>query len=431
MRPVGRAVAAEPPGEHDRQRDLVHLLGHPARHAVDPGVLPERAVRLLHAPQEVEQALGGGPVAGRGLRGGDVVEVARPDEVVGAGVGTVLERERAPHPRHARRRDRGPPVRLVLRRREHHQRLLVEAAHVLRAAHRLRRAAHRLAVSHPTVRVAASGGREAAAGGRLPRRGGVGPEADRQREVAPADAVELRLRRLHDVAGGGRVVLGVDVAVLEVGARVAGGARVAAGRAPERGRRADRRGHGVVGGHQRRRPREAEVVVAVVARRRVGEHEELQRPAGERVEADAGEDGRAARVGDPGRLEPPAGPAQHLAVGERAGDRLHGSAPHQPPPVGDHELQVAQARRREVGVVDLRQLGLPEREPDRAAELHGAAEALLVGGRPRVPLAGCARGRRLGASGGRPEGQQQRGCRKSSDRTRHRFKRAHQGLPGN
>ena len=83
-------------------------------------------VRLLHAPQEVEQRRGGGAVAGRLLRGGDVVEVARPDEVVRTGGLGVSSVERAPHPRHRRRGDRGAAVELVLGGGEHEQRLVVQ-----------------------------------------------------------------------------------------------------------------------------------------------------------------------------------------------------------------------------------------------------------------------------------------------------------------
>ena len=126
VRPVRRAAAVQPPRENDRQRGLVELLPRPVLRAVDLGVLPERAVRLLHAPQEVEQPAGGGAVAGDLLGGRDVVEVARPDEVVRAGRLAVLERQRAPHPRHRRRGDGGAAVQLVLGRGEHEQRLVVE-----------------------------------------------------------------------------------------------------------------------------------------------------------------------------------------------------------------------------------------------------------------------------------------------------------------
>ena len=390
------------------------------------GVLPERAVGLLHAPQVVEQSPAR-PARSPAtcLRSGDVVQVAWPDEVVGAGVGAVLERQRAPYPRHAGRGDRGTAVGLVLGRRQHHQRLLVQAPHVLRLAHGARRPAHRLQVVRPAARVAPRRRLEAPARGRRACGSRVGPEADRQRQVAPVHAVEPRLRRLHDVAGRRRVVRGVEVAVLEVGARVAGRTGVTAGGAPQSRRRADRRGHRVVERHQRGRPREPEVVVAVVAGRRVGDHEQLQRAAGERAEAHAGQHRCASRVGDPGRLEPPAGPARDLPVGERARDRLHAPAPGQlTAAVGDHELEVAQARGREVRVVDLGQLALPEREPHRAAALlDRPAEALLVRGCPRVLLTGRARSGRLGRGGRRPEGEQQRDGDEGAERHEVRFAR--------
>jgi hypothetical protein len=53
------------------------------------------------------------------------------------------------------------------------------------------------------------------------------------------------------------------------------------------------------------------------------------------------------------------------------------------PAVADRELQAAEARRVEVGVVDLAERGLAQREPDRAVELPRRSEAVLVGWSPR------------------------------------------------
>ena len=125
--PVARAVAPELPGEHDRQADLVHLQPLPLRRAVDLRVLRERAVvELLLVEQEVERGVGRGLVARRQQRRGDLVEVARPDEVVRRRARVVgVDAQLAPAPRHRRRRDERARVVLVLVRLEHEQRGLV------------------------------------------------------------------------------------------------------------------------------------------------------------------------------------------------------------------------------------------------------------------------------------------------------------------
>ena len=203
--PVRGRRAAEPPGQHDRQRDLVELQARPARRPVDAGVLPPRAVGLLHAPQVVHEPVRRGVVAGRLLRGGDVVEVARPDQVVRARELVVLELERAPDPRHRRRRDRPAAVALVLGGVEHHQRLVVEPFAVPVAPHARRRRVQRAAGSAPSrrrsprprPRTRRSSERCAVAAGRLR----VVAEADRERHpLPPAAAGEPRARRLDDVA---------------------------------------------------------------------------------------------------------------------------------------------------------------------------------------------------------------------------------------
>ena len=138
VRPVVGARAAEPPGEHDRQRDLVHLLAGPVLLAVDPRVLPPDAAGLLHPPEIVDHALRRGAVAGRLLRGRGVVEVARPDEVVGTRELVLLEPQRRPHPGHRRRGDRGAAIELVLERGQHEHGLLVDAGQLGFAARRSR-----------------------------------------------------------------------------------------------------------------------------------------------------------------------------------------------------------------------------------------------------------------------------------------------------
>ena len=89
----------------------------------------ERAVGLLHVPQVVEQPRRPPrrrrPPSARSRRGR-----SRAARRGGTGRRTAcsLERQRAPDPRHVRRRDRGAAVRLSSERGEHQQRLLVERA---------------------------------------------------------------------------------------------------------------------------------------------------------------------------------------------------------------------------------------------------------------------------------------------------------------
>ena len=66
---------------------------------------------------------------------------------------------------------------------------------------------------------------------------------------------------------------------------------------------------------------------------------------------------------------------ERLDVARVVVDRL---ALEKPLAVADRELEPAERRRAEVGVVDLAQRALPQREPRLAVELLGGAEAVLV-----------------------------------------------------
>jgi hypothetical protein len=71
------AGPAQLPGQHDRERHLVHLQAAEHRLAVQPGVLREGAVGpLLHRPQVIERPVGGGGVTGGQQGGRDLVQVA-------------------------------------------------------------------------------------------------------------------------------------------------------------------------------------------------------------------------------------------------------------------------------------------------------------------------------------------------------------------
>ena len=220
--PGTRVEPPELPREHDRVGDLVELQVRPVRRAVEVGVLREAAVGLLLAvPQVADGALGAGAVAGRELRRRDLVEVARPDEVVGAGVGA----EVAPDPRHRRRRDPGAAVRLVLERGHHHHRDVVGRLHAGDAA---RAPVEAVEVVVPAVGVAPLGVAEAAA--QRPLGGAARPR--RRRRRSPSASVTSRLPRrpgardqrgLDDVARFSRRLVGPVHPVVggEVGPAVA------------------------------------------------------------------------------------------------------------------------------------------------------------------------------------------------------------------
>ena len=223
----------------------------------------------------------------------------------------------------------------------------------------------------------------------------------------PAQAGERGARRLHDVPGPHRGVGVVEVAVVtQVLPGVAGGSEVATRHLRELRLRGDHARDRVVVGQQAVTAGRAAVVVAVVAGRRVDQRVEAERAAGARVEADVGEHRAAVGVRDPRLRQPPAGRLSRLAKGERARHRVDprpdagvAFAVEEGAAVGDRELEVAQARRAEVRVVDLAQRVLAKGEPHVAAALRCGAEAVLVGGSPRVRDAGGARCLRRGRAG--------------------------------
>ena len=397
--------APELPRHQDRVGDLVELQVGPVRRAVDVAVLREASVgQLLAGPQVVERPSRRRSVAGGDLRGRHLVEVARPDEVVRAGVA----RDRAPHPGHRRRGDAGARIRLVLERGHDHQRDVVER--LLPAHARRTREAAEIVV--PATRVAACRRIEVASDrGRRRALGcvGGGTEAERDRRVPVApQPVHRDPRGLDDVPGRARPVVGPVHA--EVVAQV--GPAVARAHVPVRGaprRRVARHRHGVAG--VPRGQAAGTVVVAGVGERRVEQRVELVRPSGERLEPHANEHGRARRVGDVGLGQPPAARAGRvdLAVGEAAPV----DEPHAVPgilpvalgegaSVGDDELQVAHARRAEVGRVHLGHRAVVEREPHLAVAARRGAHAVLVALRPRRDRAGRTRGIRGGRVPRRP-----------------------------
>ena len=210
-------------------------------------------------------ALAGCERARGDLGGGDLVEVARPDEVVRRRALVLLvDGQLAPGPRHGRRGDAGARIALVVVRGEHEQRRLVGGEH---RRGRRRRGLQGRAVGGPAGRVLGGERREAGGervAGRAPRGDLVGAEAERERELLRRHAVERRAGGLADVPAGTRVGLRVERAVVaQVHPRVAG-AGVAARGGGERRRGGQRARHPAVAGDERAGDRARAVVAAVV-----------------------------------------------------------------------------------------------------------------------------------------------------------------------
>jgi hypothetical protein len=176
----------------------------------------------------------------------------------------------------------------------------------------------------------------------------------------------------------------------QIGPAVAG-AHVPVGGAAERWLGAER---ARVGGVVRRHgiaDADATIVVAGIRQRRVGQHIEPVRAAGERLERHVDEHRRARRIGHVRLADAPAPGARgvHLAIGQaaRVGElgavhRVVGLALSERPAVGDDELQITQARRPKIGCVDLAQLAAREREPRLPGRRGRGPEPVLVAARP-------------------------------------------------
>ena len=120
--PGGDVEPLELPGEHDRQRLVVHVVGARPRPAADLDVRRKAAVPLLRLlQQEVEPGRGGLRSPRRRSRRSR----ARRGRAAGRGGRGSTSSLPAPRPGHRRRRDRGPRVGLVVMRGEHQQRRLV------------------------------------------------------------------------------------------------------------------------------------------------------------------------------------------------------------------------------------------------------------------------------------------------------------------
>ena len=268
-----------------------------ARHV---GVLRERAVGLLlDAEQPVDDPTGPGLVALRPERGAELVGVAGPDEVVGAGGRGQAVDLVAPHPGRRGRGDDGARVELVLGGGQDQRRGEVLAPDARGAGgHLLQRADVPVPAAVVARRRAPERRRRGVARG-APGRAGRRAEAEGQRgrPVAGPSGHAADATGLHDVAGAGAVVAAVEaVVVLQVGPAVV--LAVEAVRGP-RERRSGPQGRGdlTVVGDQRRAGGPGAVVGPVVVEGGVVQHEELVLPP---VEGRQASPARASRHG-PGR----------------------------------------------------------------------------------------------------------------------------------
>ena len=110
----------ELPRHDQRIRDLVHLQRAPERLAVEPGILRKAAVRLLlNAEQKFQRTLSRRPVADRHIGSKNLIEIARPDQMITADV--VLIGIRPAAPRNGQARDIGTASCLVLKSLELHR----------------------------------------------------------------------------------------------------------------------------------------------------------------------------------------------------------------------------------------------------------------------------------------------------------------------
>ena len=426
MLPVLGRRPAQPPGQHDRQRDLVELQRSSSAASRRRGC---SATRTRRASAPATGSPSGGrsrhrrrPPSGRWRRGRS--RAARPG---GTGPRTPSPRASSVPHTHGIVGDAidAAAVQLVLGGLQHHQRLVVElfALPVARA---------RSSADPPATEVA----RPAARRSRRPcprtRRPSERCAALRAAGVSapkPIASVIARcpLRPVSRVRAACTTLPGVGCreATVErpVGCEIAPGiarrAGVAARRLPQARLGDHGAGRRVVPGEQRRVLGAAAVVVAVVAGRRVGQQVHLQRPAGQRLEAHVRQHGRARGIGDPGLDEAPAGGLRRLPEGQRPGLRPHlrpdarvGLAVQERLAVGHRELEVAEARRAEVRVVDLRQLGGAQREPRRCSEAGWPSRTRAC---PPAPRCGAHPGRRAPA----PPGRRRAPCRRPA-RTRAR-----------
>ena len=274
-------------------------------------------------------------------------------------------------------------------------------------------------VRGPSRRETAGQGGARGAQGRLR----VRAEAERERELlAVLEPRQRGLARLDEVAVRGGLVGPVHAEVLEVLPAVAR-SLVAAGRLREGGRRCQGARHRAAGvaREQRVSGGRPAVVHPVIAEPWVVERVQVERLAGQRLQADVDQQPAARRIGHVGLRDAEAtGLLVDLAVGQavrvgeldRAGLRL-AVALGERLAVGDDEVERADARRVEVGVVDLGRGAVLERPPDLARGRRRRSVAVLVRGRPHGVVSGRPGSGRGERGGGGEENEQDDAAEKS------------------
>ena len=230
VKPPEATEPPEAPREQDGKRDLVELDSLPVRLAVDPEILGETAVRVLADGQVDQGPQGRARVSRRQEARGGMDEVARPDEVISPSVVVALHLP----PGNRQRGDEGAGVRLVLVGEEEAVAPAIEVPSVVRGLVRGQQVpAHTVPLLRVSLPMLLEGNRE---GLEERRHGAVEAvaESEPQRELASIAKVQL--------AGEGDVSVRCPFELPvhpEVGGKVrpaVAPAHVAAGQARERDR---------------------------------------------------------------------------------------------------------------------------------------------------------------------------------------------------
>ena len=257
-------------------------------------------------------------------------------------------------------------------------------------------------------------------------------EGERGRPVAAFAGHPGDPSRLYDVAGSRLLTVLVEpVVVLQVGPAVVL-AEEPVGRPPERRLRHQRGGDVAVGSDQRIANRPAGVVHPAVRERGVVQSEEPVAAAVQRPQADPDHERIAPRIGDDPLRDPVLARLRGVDLREpqaayvgpdRAVPHVRGLAVGERRPVGDDQLEVAHARRGEVGIEHLARPSLLKGEPDVASPGARRTEPGLVAfgpdclvPRPGLDLRGRlaswedtgARQHRAGDGGGKGDDPRQR-----------------------
>ena len=242
----------------------------------------------------------------------------------------------------------------------------------------------------------------------------VGAKAEGERHLVAPLAVQVGASGLYDVAARRQLVAAVHAVVGgEVRPAVARAEKAARG-APEARVGKQRAGRGGVPGDEAAGARGARVVIAVVRERGVVQHVQLERTTRERAELDVHEHAAPRRVGRIGLDDPVEPVAVAVDVPVREALRVEQAhallgrvllALREGAAVRHDELEVAQRGRAEIGVVDLGQAPVVDRQPGLAAQAGGGAKAVLVRLGPDRLLPWCPGRRAVHRGGGGGENE--------------------------